>query len=559
MRISWCALLTCLLLAGSVKAQEYPFSWDHASVYHIVTDRFSNGDSSNDFAYGRGLDGEGNEYTEDPAGHFHGGDYEGILGWLEDGYFTDLGVNTLWLSAPYEQVHGWVGGGDGDFQLYGYDGSWPFDYTEFERAYGDAAAFAELTQKAGDQGLRVIVDVDLNHVGPATMHDMAAYGFGGLMGEDWRTWTPSSRVGWQSYLSDQVTFEDAADGWQQWWGSDWVRADIVGYDGCAADITTRCENGMPDIRSDVEVDSLPPFLTLKWGEEKTSVELAELDAFFARTGAPRTAANHVVKWLVDWVAEQEIHGFHLREAHGIDPVVTGLLIQEVSRAYRARTGDPEANFLLLASVEAPMALPAGSGVDWRLLSEYAPNGALPEATEAAVMAADSDVRGLPFRTLPDGFVGDDPDQVSSFLLQPGPVVITYGAESGRTPGDEISDARHMAMSAMNWTGFSEEQLGLWTAIGGFRGAHPAIARGGYDPVQEDPKTFHRGVRIGMEADQVMIATGAEGRTRLNVSIVWPDDTVLRDAMTGNVGFVSYGQVSMTPHPSGLLLLEALPE
>ena len=407
--------------------------------------------------------------------------------------------------------------------------------------------------------MRIIVDVDLNHVGPATMHDMAAYGFGGLNGEGWRTWQPSSRLGWQSYLSDLVSVDDSTDGWQQWWGSDWVRADIVGYEACGDDARLQCVDGLPDIRSDVEVDSLPPFLVLKWGEEKTRTELAELDAFFGRTGAPRTAANHVVKWLVDWVAEQEIDGFHLREADGLDPVVAGLLIQEVSRAYRTRTGNADASFLLLASNEAPMELPVGSGVDWRLVSEYESTGALPEATEAAVMATDSNVRDLPFRVVPKGFAGDDAARVSSFLLQPGPVVITYGAESGRAPGAEISDAQHMANSEMNWTAFNEQQLDLWTAIGGFRGAHPAVARGGYDPVQEDPKAFHRGVRIGMEADQVMIATGAEGRTRLNVSIVWPDDTVLRDAMTGNVGFVSFGQVSLTPHPSGLLLLEALPE
>lgn len=559
MRLSWLSLLTAIILVGPATAQEFPFSWDHATVYRVVTDRFSNGDSSNDFAYGRGLDGEGNEYAEDLSGHFHGGDYEGVIGWLEDGYFADLGVNALWLSAPYEQVHGWVGGGDGDFQLYGYDASWPFDYTEFERAFGEADIFGELTSTARTQGIQIIVDVDLNHVGPATMHDMAAYGFGGLLGEEWRTWQPSSRLGWQSYLSNQVTFEASADEWQQWWGSKWVRADIVGHESCGEDERSGCSNGLPDIRSDVEVDSLPPFLTLKWGEEKTEAEQAELDAFFDRTGAPRTAANHVVKWLVDWVREQEIDGFHLREAVGIEPEVAGLLVQEVSRAYRNREGDPEASFLILASTEAPFDIPPGSGVEWRLLSEHASTETLAVATEASVSATGSNVRGLPFRTLPQEVAGNDPAWVSSYLLQPGPVVITYGAESGRTMGPEISDARHRAMSAMNWTGFNEEQLAIWTAIGGFRGAHPAVARGGFDPVQDNPATFHRGVRIGMEADQIMIATGAEGRTRLKVSIVWPDDTVLRDVMTGNVGFVSFGEVSMTPHPSGLMLLEVLPE
>ena len=38
---------------------EKPFSWDNATVYFALTDRFNNGDSSNDYSYGRGLDQNG--------------------------------------------------------------------------------------------------------------------------------------------------------------------------------------------------------------------------------------------------------------------------------------------------------------------------------------------------------------------------------------------------------------------------------------------------------------------------------------------------------------------
>jgi hypothetical protein len=63
----------------------------------------------------------------------------------------------------------------------------------------------------------------------------------------------------------------------------------------------------------------------------------------------------------------------------------------------------------------------------------------------------------------------------------------------------------------------------------------------------------------MSTDQVIVANGVGGKTRIAVSLVWPDDTVLRDVMTGKMVFVSYGQVSVTPDASGLVLLEEVVE
>lgn len=90
--------------------EERKFSWDNATVYFVLTDRFQNGDTSNDHSYGRGLDQNGNEqagYDNNP-GAFHGGDLKGLTQKLNEGYFTDLGVNAIWLTAPYEQIHGYT-------------------------------------------------------------------------------------------------------------------------------------------------------------------------------------------------------------------------------------------------------------------------------------------------------------------------------------------------------------------------------------------------------------------------------------------------------------------
>ena len=90
------------------------FSWDNATVYFLLTDRFKNGNTANDHSYNRGLDKNGNVITgADDRGTFHGGDFAGVTQAIEEGYFNDLGVNALWISAAYEQIHGYIVGGDG--------------------------------------------------------------------------------------------------------------------------------------------------------------------------------------------------------------------------------------------------------------------------------------------------------------------------------------------------------------------------------------------------------------------------------------------------------------
>lgn len=72
-------------------------------MYFVLTDRFQNGDPTNDHSYGRHNDGM------QEIGTFHGGDLRGLTSKLD--YLQQLGVNALWISAPFEQIHGWVGGG----------------------------------------------------------------------------------------------------------------------------------------------------------------------------------------------------------------------------------------------------------------------------------------------------------------------------------------------------------------------------------------------------------------------------------------------------------------
>ncbi|ETJ35452.1 Alpha-amylase, partial [human gut metagenome] len=106
-----------------------PFDWHNATVYFVLTDRFENGDPSNDQSYGRHKDGMAE------IGTFHGGDLRGLTNKLD--YLQQLGVNALWISAPFEQIHGWVGGGTkGDFPHYAYHGYYTQDWTNLDANMG---------------------------------------------------------------------------------------------------------------------------------------------------------------------------------------------------------------------------------------------------------------------------------------------------------------------------------------------------------------------------------------------------------------------------------------
>ena len=149
-----CLLLCIVLIAGclassavTVSAQAdaaggknpADFSWDNATVYFLLTDRFENGNPDNDHAYGRTLDAEGQplEGWNTAGATFHGGDFAGITKKIEEGYFTDLGVNAIWLSAPYEQIHGYCQGDDGgSYVHYAYHGYYALDYTETDKNFG---------------------------------------------------------------------------------------------------------------------------------------------------------------------------------------------------------------------------------------------------------------------------------------------------------------------------------------------------------------------------------------------------------------------------------------
>ncbi|MBV8657125.1 MAG: alpha-amylase, partial [Burkholderiales bacterium] len=128
-------------------------------VYFVITDRFLNGNPSNDNSYGRKRDGE------QEIGTFHGGDLAGLTIKLKEGWFKQLGVNAIWITAPYEQIHGWVQGGNAAFKHYAYHGYYALDFTVLDKNMGTPAELQEFVDTAHAQGIRVLFDVVMNHPG----------------------------------------------------------------------------------------------------------------------------------------------------------------------------------------------------------------------------------------------------------------------------------------------------------------------------------------------------------------------------------------------------------
>lgn len=128
------------------------FDWRDAVIYFVFVDRFENGDTSNDAAIG--VQG---------AADWQGGDWAGVTNKIEEGYFEDLGVNTLWISVPMDNTSDSGLGTDGrDYSAY--HAYWPSDLSAPEEHFGTLAELQQLVDTAHDHDLKVLLDYAMNHV-----------------------------------------------------------------------------------------------------------------------------------------------------------------------------------------------------------------------------------------------------------------------------------------------------------------------------------------------------------------------------------------------------------
>lgn len=143
------------LVASEDKNDGLDFSWDEARIYFALTDRFYNGDPTND-------DPGNRQYDTTHPETYHGGDFRGLIDKMP--YLQDLGINTLWITPIVDNIE-WNMREEQHDNQYGYHGYWTKDFTKIDEHLGDLATFKELIDTAHDHGIKLMVDVVLNHAG----------------------------------------------------------------------------------------------------------------------------------------------------------------------------------------------------------------------------------------------------------------------------------------------------------------------------------------------------------------------------------------------------------
>lgn len=130
---------------------------EEETLYFALPDRFMNGDPSND----RGGATGGREVTGyDPtdAGYYQGGDLKGLTDHLD--YVSRLGATAIWVGPVFRNR--WVQGPPGHRSA-SYHGYWITDFTDVDPHLGTRADFRRLVDAAHARGLKVILDIVINH------------------------------------------------------------------------------------------------------------------------------------------------------------------------------------------------------------------------------------------------------------------------------------------------------------------------------------------------------------------------------------------------------------
>ncbi|KPB05698.1 pullulanase [Bacillus sp. CHD6a] len=143
--------------ARTLTGEEVNFDWDEAVVYFMLTDRFFDGDSTNNDPHNIG-------YDTSKSGTYQGGDFKGITQKLD--YLDELGINTIWINPVVDNIKYDVRyNEDGETPYYGYHGYWADNFGELNPHFGSMEDFHELIDEAHERGMKIMVDVVLNHTG----------------------------------------------------------------------------------------------------------------------------------------------------------------------------------------------------------------------------------------------------------------------------------------------------------------------------------------------------------------------------------------------------------
>ncbi len=145
------------IINGKPVSNDSPRSWYDAIIYSLMIDRFNNGDPSND-----------NPVKHDslfsPA-NYNGGDLQGIINKINEGYFNHLGINTFWISPIIDNTNKAYREYPPPHRYYtGYHGYWPVSLKGVEEHFGDFNLAKDFISEAHNNNINVLLDFIANHV-----------------------------------------------------------------------------------------------------------------------------------------------------------------------------------------------------------------------------------------------------------------------------------------------------------------------------------------------------------------------------------------------------------
>lgn len=538
------------------------FDWKKATVYFVITDRFCNGDSLNDVNYGRKTD-YGSERMN--AATFHGGDFKGMLAKAREGYFSRLGVDVVWMTDVYEQIHGWMSGSGAvnDFPHYGYHGYYPLDYTQTDKNYGTIEELRELIDTLHSQGIRVMLGANLNDPGYPTLLDAVQYGFAptGLTAAE----AAEHRRDW-SY----DRFFEGRLGWNGWYDRGWIRMPDENWDENNPLEATLY--GMPDFKDESnEHVRIPAFLKKKWkSEKKANDPWVNPSARALRTDREWSPAQYVTAWIASWVEEFGIDGFRCDIVENVRlnrwKELSEACNAALARWRAAHPADPASkwpdSFYMTGDFDC-------AGIDYKpgyadagfssMVNFYFPKHGDLDAivytwqAYADSMAVHSDWH--PFSYLNNSYHRDADmtnmtDCATTLLLAPGVAQIFYGDESRRP----LSDARlnvdsdQAFRSDMNWATADSALLDHFRRLGTIRRAHRAIGSGHQQTIDA-----HTCLRTA-QGDTVIIAVALSDGQPVNVGAAFADGTPVTNLYTGEKATVARGKASFPSYPNRLAVI-----
>ena len=551
------------------KASTDFFTWDNVNAYFVLTDRFANGDSSNDHSYFRknGLSGDENVAT------FHGGDIKGLTQNMD--YFKKLGINAIWITAPYEQAHGWVSGKDKKFPHYAFHGYYALDWTFMDKNMGTIDEFREFVQTCHANGIRVIMDIVINHVGYNNTQDMITYKHGKTSHTD--GWLAKVNGVWDA--NDTVEWTNSL--WESWWGP-WIRS--FAYQS-GSEYGGSC-GGLPDVKSENSSTSIgiAPVLKTKWAAENNSSydkwrvpSVAKVD-WWGKTGDWRTnqtarIIEYQCVWLSSWVREFGIDGFRCDTAKHVEPQYWGMLKDACTDALKKWRADPtkednsgakkwDENFWMTGECWGWTAIGGGGeyynqgkfdsminfnfngGNNWD--GNYRQGYPKQDSWNSYINInknGDSDGNGhrdnvLSYISSHDtGLtrVGDQYEVGTGLVLLPGGVQIYYGDESYREKAYAgCGDGDMMTRGDMNLSQAKTSALTAhWGKVGNFRKYNPAVGAG----TGSGTKRTYNGT-----AGESKVAIGISGPS-VDVSGLFADGVTVYNWYDGKSASVSGGKVT----------------